>query len=84
MGLKTQLLKRLKHEDSWTSSGDIERWEFRHKNGTLYKPATINRELRRLQEEMPHRIEKKYEGRANCVAYKYLKSKFEQFHEQRK
>lgn len=78
MKLKNQLILRLKHEDAWVNGANLERWEFRSDKGTLYKPSTIGRCLRTLAEEMPDRIERMIQGKS--VAYRYIKSKYEQFH----
>lgn len=79
MTLATQLLKRIKEDGEWICAGNIQRWEFRHKKGTLYLPSTISRGLRLLREEMPNRIDRKIEGKA--VFYKYIKSGEEIYHD---
>jgi len=76
--LRSQLINHLKSIDSWENSARTTRLEFKHlKKGTLYKPETIGRELRRLYEEMPERIERREEGRLGSVAYRYKPSKYE-------
>lgn len=79
MTLKSQLLRRIKEDGDWICGGTLQRWEFRHKKGTLYLPSTISRGLRKLHEEMPHRIDRKIEGKT--VFYKYIKSPEELYHE---
>lgn len=76
-----QLLKEIKHRDYWVQGAVLERMVFVNpKTKTTYKPATISRKLRLLQETMPDRIEKQEQGRAGSVAYRYIKNNYEKLH----
>ena len=74
MTLRTQILNRLKEEQSWLCGAELERAEWRTRKGGLYKPSTIGRCLRDLA-ETTERVENKIENRT--VFYRYNPSRYE-------
>lgn len=77
--LADKILIYLKHQEAWVNGAQIERSEFRHdKKGTLYKPSTIGRCLRKLHELYPEKVERQMQGKS--VAYKYIFNSYETFH----
>ena len=78
MQLKTQLIHYLRNTDCWECGADLERAEWRTTRGGLFKPSTVGRELRRLEED--ERLEKRTES--NTVFYRYLPNDYEKFHAQ--
>ena len=76
MTLKGQLINHLRLSDCWECGADMERAEWKTERGGLFKPSTVGRELRRLEEE--ERLEKKTDSKT--VFYRYLHNDYELLH----
>ena len=77
--LRTQILNRLKEEESWVCGAELERMEWKIPSGGLYKPSTVARALRLLTETQ-ERVKKDYQN--GTVFYKYILSRYETYHNQ--
>ena len=75
MTLKTQLINHLRYSDGWECGADLERMEWETARGGIFKPSTVGRELRRLEEE--ERLEKRED---KTVFYRYRHNEYERLH----
>lgn len=73
MTLRSQLIDFLKQEHGEIHSGQLERAEFKRRQGGIFKPASISRQARLLAEEGI--IQKRYEK--GSVIYWYEQSNYE-------
>ena len=76
MTLKAQLIGYMRDVDCWECGATLERMDWKTERGGLFKPSTVGRELRRLEED--ERLEKRTES--NTVFYRYLSNDYEKFH----
>ena len=73
MTLKSQLVQYLRDADYWECGATLERMEWKTDKFGLFKPSTVGRVLRRLEEE--GRLQKKEEN--GTVFYKYPLNDYE-------